>query len=161
MKLSCPFCGQHIEIEEAGRYQCPACNKIFEVEREETTQVPAQVPGLATCPYCKGAVNPYARKCTHCGEWIKEKPKSKAVYFLLWMLLPIGMLGFAEEYIGRRKTAIFIAVLNLILLFLWGVSHNPESSISGLFHIYFPCVIGVNFCAFISGFRHIESLSNR
>ena len=32
MKLSCPFCGQHLEIEEAGQYQCPACNNAFEVE---------------------------------------------------------------------------------------------------------------------------------
>ena len=50
MKLSCPFCGQHIEIEEAGRYQCPACNKVFEVEKETpATQDTTQVQ-LATCP---------------------------------------------------------------------------------------------------------------
>ena len=105
MKLSCPFCGQHIEIEQAGRYQCPACNKVFEVEEETpatqaATQVNTQVQQVATCPYCTAPVSTAARKCPHCGEWIKEKPKNRAVYIILTLLF--GQFGFGELYMGNR-----------------------------------------------------------
>lgn len=109
MKLSCPFCGQHIEIEEAGRYQCPACNKVFEVEEETpTTQATA-------CPYCTAPVSTAARKCPHCGEWIKEKPKNRAVYLILAFLF--GNLGIAEFYAGRIFNGCVILILNTLCLF--------------------------------------------
>ena len=110
MKLSCPFCGQHIEIETAGRYQCPACQKVFEVEEvAETAEVPSlpqskpaadQVQQVAVCPYCTAPVSTAARKCPHCGEWIREKPKSKAVYIFLTLLF--GQFGIGEMYIGNK-----------------------------------------------------------
>lgn len=111
MKISCPTCGKHLEIEDTGRYQCPACNTVFDVEREDT----AQVPGLATCPYCKGAVSPDARKCPHCGEWIKEKPKSRTAYLILAILF--GNWGIAEFYAGRILNGIVILILNIICIF--------------------------------------------
>lgn len=118
MKLSCPFCGQHIEIEEAGRYQCPACNKVFEVEEETpATQATTQVNTQATvCPYCTAPVSTAARKCPHCGEWIKEKPKNRAVYLILAFLF--GNFGIAEFYAGKVFMGSVILLININLI-IW------------------------------------------
>ncbi len=31
---------------------------------------------MATCPYCLGTVPDQARKCQHCGEWVKEPDRA-------------------------------------------------------------------------------------
>lgn len=112
MRYQCKKCNTEYEIEQSGQYQCQ-CGETFTID---TTQVTTQVTTQeAQCPFCKSAIPEDARKCKHCGEWIKGKPKSKLVYCLLSLFLPTGIIGAAEFYIGRSLLGTVVFVVNIII----------------------------------------------
>lgn len=131
---TCRDCGQKYQIEEPGRYEC-VCGKVFDVsvnegkflirtikkqdapvnelnrKQEPENQPESKNPETAHCPFCHGEIPVGVMKCSHCGEWLTKKPKSKTVYLILTLLF--GNLGFGEMYAGRSWLGILLFFLSL------------------------------------------------
>ena len=147
MRYQCQKCNTEYEIEQSGQYQCQ-CGETFTID---TTQVTTQVTTQeAQCPFCKSAIPADARKCAHCGEWIKGKPKSKLVYCLLSLFLPTFMLGIPSFYIGKTITGIFLLIANTIFLVF-----IPKYSICGMITDLFFVFI-LNFSMFLVGLKQLS-----
>lgn len=98
MKISCPYCGQHFEVEEefAGQsVECSSCGKLFTISAPEPTK---------RCPMCGEEILAVAKKCKHCGEYLDEfnrpiQRKSRTAYVLFCLFL--GGIGAHNFYIGQ------------------------------------------------------------
>ena len=124
MLYQCQKCNTEYEIEQSGQYQCQ-CGETFTID---TTQVTTQE---AQCPFCKSAIPEDARKCAHCGEWIKGKPEEKkngTIYILLSFF--VGQFGISEFYVGRN-----IAGATILLLFILSCCVMAEKQEYGLLAI--------------------------
>lgn len=132
MLYQCTRCGQKYDVEQSGEYQCQ-CGETFTID---TTQVTTQ----AQCPFCKSPIPADAKKCAHCGEWVKDKPaepKSNTTYILLALLF--GQFGIAEFYVGRITAGAMILILTLLSFAL----PEPASlfSIGAIWFIQFLCAL--------------------
>ena len=133
MKIACPHCGQHYELDDTFPSQsvtCVNCNKNFTVPPNRknsasvaillTPQQPVETDGKQAaspnaktqkCPYCSGEIPSGVKKCCHCGEWIGKKSNRKIVH--IWLTLLI----------------IALAAANVLLLLARRLEHNsPEKS---------------------------------
>ena len=133
MKIACPHCGQHYELDDTFPSQsvtCMNCNKNFTVPPNRknspsvaillTPQQPVETDGKQAaspnaktqkCPYCSGEIPSGVKKCCHCGEWIGKKSNRKIVH--IWLTLLI----------------IALAAANVLLLLARRLEHNsPEKS---------------------------------
>ena len=66
MKISCPHCGQHFEVDKgfAGRsVECSSCGREFTITAPEPTK---------RCPMCGEEILAVAKKCKHCGEYLDD-----------------------------------------------------------------------------------------
>ena len=133
MKIACPHCGQHYELDDTFPSQsvtCMNCNKNFTVPPNRknspsvaillTPQQPVETDGKQAaspnaktqkCPYCSGEIPSGVKKCCHCGEWIGKKSNRKIVH--IWLTLLI----------------IALAAANVLQLLVRRLEHNsPEKS---------------------------------
>ena len=77
MKISCPHCGQHFDVDETdvGKdADCTSCGKRFQIKAETSIVSPSlkTSSSVCRCPYCGGEVVSGMAKCCHCGEWISK-----------------------------------------------------------------------------------------
>lgn len=141
MKIECPHCEQHYEIDDEyiGQIiECQKCKQEFVAEplpvpvvaepprtskRGKGSDVKAGItPANKKCPFCRGDVAADAQKCCHCGEWIVEKAhndqkntdKNEIVFVILGVFL--GLIGVHNFYVNEKA-----AGFEKILLFLLGI----------------------------------------
>lgn len=83
-------CGQqfNVPLDWAGKKaKCSACQAALIIPsplpgKSNTRLLERQGNGKnAACPYCRGPVEPLARKCMHCGEWLDTDQAPKAVTY--------------------------------------------------------------------------------
>ena len=137
MKISCPNCGHHYEVEEefAGMsVDCSSCGKPFTVVIPEKTK---------RCPMCGEEILAVAKKCKHCGEYLDQVSRQiagsnpsynvdRVSYTLVGLFL--GCIGIHNFMDGNTRSGfgkIIIAVLALFFLIVWGVRGIP-AVMSGL-----------------------------
>ena len=126
MKTKCPYCGQHYEMEDSAvgmTATCLTCRKDFTVsvaaaeppptEPQPVAVKPASEPTAARCPYCAGDIAPEAKKCRHCGEWIKRAEEVKNPIIFVILALSLGMLGVHDFYSGARNRGFVKLILTL------------------------------------------------
>lgn len=126
MKISCPHCGQHYELEDSAVGSvatCENCWKDFTVGEEpppplpETKKPPRPVsnsmPTATRCPYCGGDIASGVKKCRHCGEWIKRAEEVKNPIIFVILALSLGMLGVHNFYSGARNRGFVKLILTL------------------------------------------------
>lgn len=130
MKINCPHCGQHYDVEETDlgkEADCTNCGKRFSLQPTVAPVIPAQpVPSLGACPYCGGEITPGVKKCRHCGEWIEPsaKPLSPAVYVILALLLGgIGMHNFVAKQRCSGIEKILLTLMAWRIIYVW--PHHP------------------------------------
>lgn len=147
MKISCPHCGQHFDVEEADfgkEADCTNCGKRFILQRSAEQPVPAQQsPVSVACPYCGGEISPGVKKCRHCGEWLNPKncPRSPVVYVLLGIFG--GLFGLHSFYANRSGFGALHCVLTfwgLVALFFGDMFHKDGAVIGGLL-LLINCVL--------------------
>lgn len=129
MEYNCQKCGAAYQVDEPGYYKCAQCGEVF------TVDAPANITPAAQCPMCKGVIPPDAKKCQHCGSWVKPKPPSVLVYNLLWLFTPTALIGAPEVYAGRTVAGVCVLLLSIVFFFLFCVKEiNPA------FFLFVPCV---------------------
>jgi len=139
MKVSCPHCGQHFDVDDADvgkEADCMNCGKRFVLQA--SAEPPVSAPPAAassTCPYCGGEIVSGVKKCRHCGEWLDmdARPRNQVVYCLLGIYGGVvGAHNFYAEEIERAAIKWGIGLLGAVL---WGAAGN----IGWLF-----CALGLN-----------------
>lgn len=130
MKISCPHCGQHYDVEETDlgkEADCTCCGKRFSLQPTVIPVIPAQPPpSLGACPYCGGEITPGVKKCRHCGEWIEPsaKPVSPVVYVILALFLGgIGVHNFVVKQLYSGIEKILLLLIAWRIIFVW--PHHP------------------------------------
>ena len=116
MKTKCPHCGQHYEVEDCAvgtTVTCENCWKDFTVSDAAAAPPPpaaakpASEPTISRCPFCGGDITPEAKKCRHCGEWIRKDNKTKitALMVIGVVLLIAAAVALAiRDYKNMKKT---------------------------------------------------------
>ena len=82
-------------------------------------------------------------KCSHCGEWLKEKPappKSKGVYLILALLL--GNWGAGEFYLGNTGFGVCLLFLNIFVFLV--TKELPAIGIIWLIYFIYALTVDVN-----------------
>ena len=81
---------------------------------------------MPTCPYCEGDVSSTARKCKHCGEWLKEagRPTPDAAGQSIRQIF-----GEGEDSLGRAANrqvswnqtigVVTLVIMVLVILFVF------------------------------------------
>lgn len=125
MKISCPHCGQHYEIEDSdvgAEVACEQCGSTFTASGAEAP-APALTapPAVVSCRYCGGEIARGVKKCRHCGEWLDadSMPRNEVVFIVL--LLMLGMLGGHNFYTGATRRGIVKVSLMLGIPLLYAV----------------------------------------
>ena len=138
MKVICPHCQQHYEIDDsyAGNWTiCESCGKNFAIPDAETisSAIPEseliqeadsgsnQDANSEHCPFCGGELAPNVKKCRHCGEWLiseaktrlssDDPPKSRLTYILLALF--VGLFGIHDFYAGYTNRGVIAFLLTL------------------------------------------------
>ena len=105
MKIVCPHCQQHYEIDDsyAGNWTiCESCGKNFAIPDAATisSSIPEaeliqeaasesnQDANSEHCPFCGGELAPGVKKCRHCGEWLVSEGYLKSCPFCGGELAP-------------------------------------------------------------------------
>lgn len=135
IKISCPHCGQGYDCDDEFNGEtitCQKCSKEFEIlskdkpihtpEQPKNIEQQHQHPSahqeqetLTKCPFCFAEIPSGAKKCSHCGEWIKgSKPINRAIYVLLAFFF--GNWGLAEAYLGRYFICGGMVIANIFCL---------------------------------------------
>lgn len=98
IEFSCEHCGRRslVEDEMAGmKLRCAGCGQVVDVPRPEPASAGVQIveaaPGepAQRCPVCREPIQPRARKCRHCHEFLDRE-------------LAIAKAREEEERIKRR-----------------------------------------------------------
>ena len=101
MKTKCPHCGQHYEVEDCAvgtTVTCENCWKDFTVSDAAAAPPPpaaakpASEPTISRCPFCGGDITPEAKKCRHCGEWIRKDNRGKIIVLVLTGLVLVALV---------------------------------------------------------------------
>lgn len=137
MKVICPHCQQHYELDEyyAGKMvNCDVCGSCFTVPDEANT--PSETPesqlieepvsesapeaDSLRCPFCGGKLFPGAKKCRHCGEWVPLKQDKAPVKLSRFIWLGVGGLALFAILVLFTNimyfSAIYLAIMNITLL---------------------------------------------
>lgn len=106
MKISCPHCGQHYELDDSAIGSvatCERCEKDFTVGEAPPPPNPGDKSPLrsvgdpalpvAHCPYCGGEIAPGVKKCRHCGEWLEKNNKGKIIAAVAIGLVLIALVA--------------------------------------------------------------------
>lgn len=61
---------------------------------------------MEKCPYCSGDIPAGAKKCKHCGEWLKENKRGISIVWkiILAVFLVIVVLLLVDTYNSTQET---------------------------------------------------------
>ena len=161
MKLSCPHCGQHFDVDESDlgkEADCTGCGKRFVLQAPASPAPSQQPPAPGVCPYCGGEIVSGVRKCRHCGEWLEKpismsgkKAKDPVIYVLLGLFG--GAIALHNFYEG--KSMLGFAKISATILGLFGVGMIAEVPQMGLLLLLPMLII---FCRNMYEITHCEKM---
>ena len=129
MKISCPYCGQHYEVDDSSvgmSAKCDKCQKDFTISVAPTESPNLQAvpspppPTTAYCRFCGGEIVAGAKKCRHCGAWL-DAPQpllvSKIFFeFCAWALMVVAIVSsIAREAFGFPEIFFELAAIFILL----------------------------------------------
>ena len=169
MKISCPHCGQHYEVDDntdGTILTCEGCWKDFTVSSAAAEPPPAAAkpsaePTISRCPFCGGEIMPGVKKCRHCGEWLEKtislpvkKSKDPVIYVLLGLFG--GVIALHNFYEG--KSMLGFAKISTTILGLYGLGMLAAVPQFGLLLMLPMFVI---FCRNMYEITHCEKMLSR
>jgi len=89
----CYNCGAKVGFLAAYCTDCKVERKRKSVGLFTRPPVPKgqeQPPQPTECRFCRGQLEPRAKKCQHCGEWVSRPPASISVATVIGALLLVG-----------------------------------------------------------------------
>ncbi len=156
-KFSCPFCGQHFEIEAkyTGRkVECPTCRNEITIPSPEEPSLPAAVSSedpdeeeasaavlledpeeekTDRCPYCVEPVNRAAVVCPHCRRYIFRCPQCGSRGLMDYQESPTaGAKSLSGGVCGAIAGGLFFGTMGAVLGWIGGSAMSSQQPSAGI-----------------------------